>query len=293
MDRFREGLARVATTFLMMVLGCGPLGAGVNATAEALGTSEAEETATQGAVATVTAEAHALATDRANAIGTQRAGGKATRTAGITATAEAAMSQFGVPGDFKLRFYEDFDNSRSFSIWSTYDESSEDPNQFSRQSLAIEKGKYVWAAHAKQAFITWSTPFNIHATSDFYVSVDASLQEGEPASRYGIIFRYTDEDNFYEFDANSRGYYAIYRLRNDYWLELKTGYSEALLPGNSINTLAVLGIADSFTFYINEELVATVKDSEFERGDAGLLIQLPYGGAETIIHFDNFTLLVP
>jgi hypothetical protein len=60
-----------------------------------------------------------------------------------------------------------------------------------------------------------------------------------------------------------------------------------------VNQLAVLGVGDRFTLYINNEYVGTVSDSRISEGRVGVTVGLGYAGQEALFRFDNFVLLIP
>jgi hypothetical protein len=60
-----------------------------------------------------------------------------------------------------------------------------------------------------------------------------------------------------------------------------------ILPGE-VNQLAVRGEGALFEFFINDEFVAEVEDSEFRSGIVGLVIGLPDAGDTAVFEFDNF-----
>jgi hypothetical protein len=188
--------------------------------------TEVAGTQTQVAGVSATAEAHAYATVRAISVATQREAGEATRMADATATAEAPLSMAGVPGDYELRYYESFETNTTIHIWDTVASGDSD---YSRQTKLFEDGAYVWTARAKQGFITWEFPDGVTTSGDFYLATDARLADGEPASRYGLVFRRVDRNNFYIFYVNSKGYYWIYIHRGEVWVQLGAGHLSCLM----------------------------------------------------------------
>jgi hypothetical protein len=110
----------------------------------------------------------------------------------------------------------------------------------------------------------------------------------------GLICRLVDERNFYFFVITSDGYYGIGKTQNGQASLLgmeQLARHEAILI-DSVNRLSAACIAELLIFYVNGELVGSALDSDFPRGDVGLLAgSFEQGGVEVL--FDNFVVYKP
>lgn len=160
---------------------------------------------------------------------------------------------------------------------------------------------------------------------DFDVQVDAQVSsgvfDGNNNNTYGIIFRLLDNANYYAFQVSSDGTYRIKRVVNNdtrfisNWIESGAIRQEA----GAVNVLRVVGYADRFQFYINDELqqlcipddpealstifngeclqgafVETLQDDAVPYGRIAVAAELDRGQTEPLqVEFDNLTVIGP
>ena len=62
---------------------------------------------------------------------------------------------------------------------------------------------------------------------------------------------------------------------------------------DDVNLLTVVSAGSHFLFFINGQPVGEVKDSELERGFAGVAIGLRKAGDQAVFEFDNFEIWAP
>jgi len=103
------------------------------------------------------------------------------------------------------------------------------------------------------------SPLN-YTFADFDVRVDVQqtqMDDTDPYSEYGILFRYQDPRNYYMFKVRGDGYYHIERTINGASVDLSApNVAPNFAPGNNrINDLRVVGIGDTFRFYLNGQLL--------------------------------------
>jgi hypothetical protein len=133
--------------------------------------------------------------------------------------------------------------------------------------------------------------------ADVSIEVDATQTSGPATSSFGIICRYTDNDNFYNLNVGNDGYVAIYRVvsgksevisdPNQNWTQ-----SSAVKQGNVLNHLRADCIGSTLTLYVNGTQALSVTDSSLTSGDVGLIGSTwGDGGADTL--FDNFVVKKP
>ena len=126
--------------------------------------------------------------------------------------------------------------------------------------------------------------------SNFYLAVDARQVSGPDDGEYGIVFRQGGDSDYYVFEINNQGQFAVYLHQSDTWEALVSwNDSPAILPGET-NRLEALAQGSQFLFYINDQLVMNLDDARLENGDAGLLIGLTNPKDKGTWEFDNFEL---
>ena len=96
---------------------------------------------------------------------------------------------------------------------------------------------------------------------DFDVRVTARMFggvfDGNNENQYGIIFRQRDRDNYYTFGISNDGQYIIERVLDgrtttmSYWIETPAIRRDR----GAVNALRVVGVGDTFQFYVNDELL--------------------------------------
>jgi serine/threonine protein kinase len=113
--------------------------------------------------------------------------------------------------------------------------------------------------------------------------------DSRPASAYGIIFRYVDDDNYYVFAADGSRRYSIWVRKNGVWEELRnTGeswtFNDAIKPLGESNELSVTVINNHFVGLVNGKVVADVLDDTISAGKVGIYLATPGdGGAGVLI----------
>jgi hypothetical protein len=130
---------------------------------------------------------------------------------------------------------------------------------------------------------------------DTRIEVDAIKVDGDRNNRFGILCRAQGSERFYVFLISSDGYYGIGKINgSDYRL---LG-SEALLPSDKIPKgsaylhLRADCVQDCLTLYVNGERILETHDSEFQKGDVGVIAGA-YNSVGADILFDNFTVYKP
>jgi len=104
---------------------------------------------------------------------------------------------------------------------------------------------------------------------DIDFAVTARQDEGEPENTYGLIFRYSDDDNFYAFLVNRANQYALLCRANGQWTALQNwAKSDAVQRGG--NTLRVEAKGSRIALYANDDLLTTIEDDKLDRGHVGL-----------------------
>ena len=125
--------------------------------------------------------------------------------------------------------------------------------------------------------------------------MDGQWADGAQETEYGLILRVaSDGDNgpkFYTFSVSPLGYYSVWVRSGGKWKPLvQWQASDAVLTGmGDVNHLTVVADGSSFSFSVNDVVVAEITDKTVTTGYFGV-----YAGsvqtAGVTAAFDNFSL---
>ena len=185
-------------------------------------------------------------------------------------------------GDVRPNFQDDFSNPSSG--WDRYqdDQMITDYNNGSYRLRVDQSNKDIWS-NPGQDF------------TDVQIDVDATRIGGPDKNDFGVICRYQDENNFYSLLITSDQYFAILKEKDG--REVKLGSAEwkqssAIQPGNAANHIQAKCLGDRLSLVVNGTLLLAVQDSDFLRGDVGLVAGT-YETPGTDILFDHFIAVQP
>lgn len=126
---------------------------------------------------------------------------------------------------------------------------------------------------------------------DIRVEVDATKVAGSDDNDLGILCRYQDSKNFYQFLISSDGYVGIVKVVNGSMQSLGAETlveNSAVNMGNAQNHIRADCIGDTLTLYVNTQQVSTVQDTSFMgSGEVGVFAGT-YDTPGTDVYFDNF-----
>ena len=173
--------------------------------------------------------------------------------------------------------------------WTT---GEQDDPELATMSWSIERGKYRWQGSAKNGFVWWVTPES-EAYTDFYLTASI-LQTSQPGvGEYGLIFRQITGEDYFLFELNGSGEYALFLHWSDGWEPLIDWTPHPAINAGSQNRLEVIARGADFIFMINDANVASYSDERFAEGAVGLLAGLSNPGETAIWEFDDFILRAP
>jgi|GEM_PF-4461660 len=137
---------------------------------------------------------------------------------------------------------------------------------------------------------TTTTNDNVGEQIDFIAEVDArKISETEDKTDCTILFRLQDNQNFYGFYVQPRGYYSVWKLVENKWTKLiDWTESDYVKTGTSTNKLKVVCQGQKMDFYINGHKVDTINDNTFTEGEIALSITSLEESPTTEYRFDNF-----
>jgi len=132
--------------------------------------------------------------------------------------------------------------------------------------------------------------------SDVRVEVDATKVAGPDDNDFGVLCRYQNNNNFYQFFVSSDGYVGILKLVDGSSQNISADQlidHPAVNTGNSLNHIRADCVGDTLTMYVNGQQVLTAQDTTFMNGgDVGVFAGT-YDIPGTDIHFDNFIVKMP
>jgi hypothetical protein len=153
-----------------------------------------------------------------------------------------------------------------------------------------QDGEYLIEVFASE-FGAWASSGD--RWPDVMIEVDARQVSGPDDNQYGLLCRYQDLDNFYEFDISGDGYYAIYLKRAGEFKALaQWTATNAIRQGESSNHLAVTCEGNRLAMSVNGELVAEVFDDTFSEGEVAMIAG-SFDEPGVVIAFDNLQVSAP
>lgn len=135
-----------------------------------------------------------------------------------------------------------------------------------------------------------ATPFEDASNyTDISIQMVGVLEEGSsPASGYGLIFRYQDENNYNVFAVDGTGRFSIWVREDGVWRELR-GTEEnwttnpAVVRIGEMNLLSMEISGDEISAFVNGEWVASIVDDTFDDGGIGIYLASPPNGRASIL----------
>ena len=136
----------------------------------------------------------------------------------------------------------------------------------------------------------------LNLQSDLRVEVDATKVAGSDDNDFGVMCRYQDNNNFYQFFVSSDGYVGILKMVDGASQNISADQlidHPAVNIGNAMNRIGADCLGDTLTMYVNGQQVLTARDTTFMTGgDVGIFAGT-YDEPGTDIHFDNFIVIKP
>lgn len=126
--------------------------------------------------------------------------------------------------------------------------------------------------------------------TNFTFTIDMSMQKGDDAAYGGVIFRADPARNrYYVLAITAQGAYSLAVLYNHHQGDaLEAGQAPVFHQGlHQANTLAVVARENHLAFYVNHQLVASVKNDMYQNGEIGVFTQA--GQGETDVAYTHAT----
>ena len=156
-------------------------------------------------------------------------------------------------------------------------------------------GKYEISVADANSYL-FANPSNLSDTTDVRVEVDI-LKSDDIQHDMGIICRYQDSENFYYFMVSSDGYFAIGKFKGGTeeligTTDMRQDNAGVIHNGAADNHLRADCVGNSLTLYANGAKLFQAQDSDFAKGNVGLIAG-SYDNTPITVYFDNFVVTKP
>ena len=155
-----------------------------------------------------------------------------------------------------------------------------DTNKWSLPSINgnVENDQFSLSG-GESGFIYWAKA-DI-GVSDFIFKAKATKKSGSGIGGYGLLFRYSSNQSFYQFSVNG-SQYNFWKLVDNNWTEVRTWTSASTINGTD-DLLKVDIKSSTIKLYVNDQLLATLNDSSLGSGtEIGLFVE-----NDNHVHFDD------
>lgn len=133
----------------------------------------------------------------------------------------------------------------------------------------------------------------IMVIEDFILDVNGKWIGGLLGGQYGIRFR-LQEQGFYEFLIGNDKRYVVHKYLTQprQYVSLEEGFSDAINVSHSMNHIHIEMAGNEMRFLVNDQLITSVEDTEFRKGDIWLVAHTPTHSNSFEVAFDDFEIVV-
>ncbi len=180
-----------------------------------------------------------------------------------------------------LIFFDDFsDNSAEWP-----EESNENA------SYSLGDGEYFINVQTPN-YMVWARQYDDWGNAT--IDVDTRLAGGTDNNELGIICRYQDSDNFYQFSISSDGYYRLGKwVAGDLTNIVDWDTSDAIDQNSYRNHLTAICDGDTLAMRVNGTELFNVLDSSLPASGNAAMYVGTFDDPDTTIAFDNFSVTRP
>ncbi|NIM94746.1 MAG: hypothetical protein GTO18_13680 [Anaerolineales bacterium] len=124
--------------------------------------------------------------------------------------------------------------------------------------------------------------------SDYRVSVDVRNASGTYGT-YGLMFGLSDDwSEFYTFEIDHTGYYAIWIYDAETWSIIADGWSGLIKQGSATNRIQIVRDGSTIDAYVNGYMVTSITDSTYLGSRYVGVMAYAYELPNVDVRFDNF-----
>jgi len=177
----------------------------------------------------------------------------------------------------KVLFSDDFtSNSAGWNITSTQD-----------YSRTLGNGTYQIIIN-RPGYMVWSAA-PISETTDFVAQVETAAKNTGGDAASGLLFRYQDSDNYYQFMVDFGGAFSITSVKNGKNNDLTPAIntSASIKTRGEANVLRVVAKGQIFDFYANGAKLATIRDATYTSGRLTLIAVNPGSSSQAEASFSK------
>jgi hypothetical protein len=123
------------------------------------------------------------------------------------------------------------------------------------------------------------------------LEVTAHKKHGQDDNIFGLVCRYTDENNYYSFIISSDGYFGVVKMLEGNLTLLSADtmqFTEEILRGSAANLLYAVCAGDDLEFAVNGEKLVSVRDPDLSNGRNGVMIGSFADSGDLVVVFDDF-----
>lgn len=186
-------------------------------------------------------------------------------------------------GEGQALLFDDFSSENK--QWDTWSLEVGSANVTDGQLLLLQKqgGLDLWS-------LNYATYWNT------VTAVDARVMSGPENNTFGIVCRYQDPQNFYQFVISEDGYSGIIKVQDAEYINLSDEqglhHSEVIRGEGAVNLVRADCIDDQLRLVVNHQLLAEARDADFTEGRVGVIAGTSDTGT-LVVSFDNFTIVKP
>jgi DNA-directed RNA polymerase subunit RPC12/RpoP len=116
--------------------------------------------------------------------------------------------------------------------------------------------------------------------ADVSVEVDVQQTAGPSDGLMGVTCRDDNNGNFYSFEFSQDGTYGIFKYVNNSGDSLDEQTLEpGLIQQNGVNHIVGVCAGDTLTLLVNGQVLSQVEDSDYTKGEVGLIVRAGSSGA--------------
>jgi serine/threonine protein kinase len=132
--------------------------------------------------------------------------------------------------------------------------------------------------------------------TDATITMEGMLETGsQPASAFGIVFRYVDENNYNVFAVDGAGRYSIWVRQEGQWRELRGErwtMDDSINRRGEANRLTVEVVGSHFVGSVNDQVLADVTDDSIASGNIGVYLATTDSGRASAL-IDSYSVSEP